>query len=232
MHILLTRPLEDSKELIIKFKNLGHIVSHMPVIQIEKSNYEIKDYSNFKGVIFTSSNAIKFLNTKLIDKKIICFCVGLATEKKALSCGFQNVISAEGNVNNLKELIHQNFNPLKGKLLYVSGEIISSNLDKDLSSNGYSVERIITYKVKPIENLDEKFIEKLKTDIPDIVYVYSQNSALSFLKLIKNHNFADFWMNTNLMCISEKTSSVLNEIKWKKIFIFNPGEEEFLLHKI
>ena len=232
MHILLTRPLEDSKELIIKFKNLGHIVSHMPVIQIEKSNYEIKDYSNFKGVIFTSSNAIKFLNTKLIDKKIICFCVGLATEKKALSCGFQNVISAEGNVNNLKELIHQNFNPLKGKLLYVSGEIISSNLDKDLSSNGYSVERIITYKVKPIENLDEKFIEKLKTDIPDIVYVYSQNSALSFLKLIKNHNFADFWMNTNLMCISEKTSSILNEIKWKKIFIFSPGEEEFLLHKI
>jgi len=232
MHILLTRPLEDSKDLIIKFKNLGHIVSHMPVIQIEKSNYEIKDYSNFKGVIFTSSNAIKFLNTKLIDKKIICFCVGLATEKKALSCGFQNVISAEGNVNNLKELIHQNFNPLKGKLLYVSGEIISSNLDKDLSSSGYSVERIITYKVKPIENLDEKFIEKLKTDIPDIVYVYSQNSALSFLKLIKNHNFADFWMNTNLMCISEKTSSVLNEIKWKKIFIFNPGEEEFLLYKI
>ena len=63
MHILLTRPLEDSKDLIIKFKNLGHIVSHMPVIQIEKSNYEIKDYSNFKGVIFTSSNAIKFLNT-------------------------------------------------------------------------------------------------------------------------------------------------------------------------
>jgi uroporphyrinogen-III synthase len=24
----------------------------------------------------------------------------------------------------------------------------------------------------------------------------------------------------------------LNEIKWKKIFLFNPGEEEFLLYKI
>ena len=34
-------------------------------------------------------------------------------------------------------------------------------------------------------------------------------------------------MNTNLMCIGEKTSSVLNVIKWKKIFLFNPGEEEF-----
>ena len=35
-----------------------------------------------------------------------------------------------------------------------------------------------------------------------------------------------------LMCIGEKTSAKLNEIKWKKIFLFNPGEEEFLLYKI
>jgi len=38
-------------------------------------------------------------------------------------------------------------------------------------------------------------------------------------------------MNTNLMCIGEKTASILNEIKWKKIFLFNSGEEEFLLYK-
>jgi len=50
--------------------------------------------------------------------------------------------------------------------------------------------------------------------------------------LVKNYNLSDFWMDTNLMCISEKTSSILNEIKWKKIFIFSPGEEEFLLYKI
>jgi uroporphyrinogen-III synthase len=39
-------------------------------------------------------------------------------------------------------------------------------------------------------------------------------------------------MDTNLMCIGEKASVILNEIKWKKIFLFNPGEEEFLLYKI
>ena len=66
----------------------------------------------------------------------------------------------------------------------------------------------------------------------DMVYVYSQNSALSFLKFIKNYQLKNLWMNTNLMCISEKTSAILNEIKWKKIFLFNPGEEEFLLYKI
>ena len=232
MHILLTRPLEDIQELILKFQGLGHVVSHMPVIKIEKVNYKSINFSEFNGIIFTSSNAIKHLDTKLIDKNKICFCVGSATEKKARSVGFQNVISTDGNVSNLKELILQNFNHSSGKLLYISGEVITNDLDQDLISNGYDVKRIINYTAKPIENLDEKFIEKLKLKMPEIVYIYSQNSALSFLRLIKNYNLGDFWMDTNLMCISEKTSSILNEIKWKKIFIFSPGEEEFLLYKI
>ena len=79
---------------------------------------------------------------------------------------------------------------------------------------------------------DENFDEALKSNMPDIVYVYSQNSAYSYLKFIKNYQLETFWMDTNLMCIGEKTSSILNEIKWKKIFLFNPGEEEFLLYKI
>ncbi len=38
MHILLTRPIEDCKNLILKFKTLGHTVSHLPVIKIKKKN--------------------------------------------------------------------------------------------------------------------------------------------------------------------------------------------------
>jgi len=40
MHILITRPLEDCKNLLIKFKNLGHMVSNLPVIKIRKVEYE------------------------------------------------------------------------------------------------------------------------------------------------------------------------------------------------
>jgi len=232
MHILLTRPLEDCHEMILKFQSLGHEISHLPLINIEGIKCKPLNYSEFKGIIFTSSNAIKFLDIKNIDKKTACFCVGSATEKKARSNGFQNVFAAEGNVNNLKELILQNFNSSEGKLLYVSGEIISSILDIELISNGYTIERVINYRTDPIEKYDEVFIEKLKLKMPEITYVYSQNSAINFLKMIKNYQLETLWMNTNLMCISEKTSSILNEIKWKKIFLFNPGEEEFLLYKI
>jgi len=232
MHILFTRPLDDCHEMILKFQSLGHEISHLPLINIEGLKYEVPNYSEFKGIIFTSSNAIKFLDIKNIDKKLKCFCVGNTTEKKARSVGFQNVFTAEGNVNNLKELILQNFNTSDGKLIYISGEIISSDLDNELISSGYKIERLINYRANSIEKYDESFIEKLKLKMPEITYIYSQNSAINFLKVIKNYQLETLWMNTNLMCIGEKTSSILNEIKWKKIFLFNPGEEEFLLYKI
>tara|TARA_B100000401_G_scaffold70222_1_gene42717 strand:+ start:133 stop:831 length:699 start_codon:yes stop_codon:yes gene_type:complete len=232
MHILLTRPLEDCSEIILKFKSLGHQVSHLPLLNIDKVNYDEINFLDYAGIIFTSANAVKFLDVKRIDKKLLCFCVGSVTEKKARSVGFQNVIAAEGNVANLKELVLQNFNQKSGKLIYVSGEIVSVDLDQQLLKEGYNVKRIVNYRTNHNEKFDENFIKELKSNMPDMVYVYSQNSALSFLKFIKIYQLENLWMNTNLMCIGEKTSSILNEIKWKKIFLFNPGEEEYLLYKI
>ena len=232
MHILFTRPLEDSTEMIIKFQKLGHKVSHLPLLKIEKVNYEEINYSDYQGIIFTSANAVNFLDVKKFNKKILCFCVGNATEKVVRSNGFQNVITAEGNVRNLKELILQNFNKKDGKLIYVRGEIVSANLSQQLEEEGYKIKKIINYRADHIKKFDEKFVSELKIKLPDIIYIYSQNSASSFLNFIKNYQFESLFMNTNLMCISEKTSAILNEIKWKKIFLFNPGEEEFLLYKI
>ena len=232
MHILLTRPLEDCSEMILKFKSLGHQVSHLPLLTIEKMKYEEINFSDYSGIIFTSANAIKFLDINKLDKNILCFCVGDATEKKARSVGFQNTIAASGNVSNLRELILQNYAFKNKPLLYVSGETISVDLDQQLLKDGYLIKRVINYKVNQAQTYDENFVKELKLNMPDIVYLYSQNSAFSFLNFIKLNQTENLWMNTNLMCIGEKTSSILNEIKWKKIFLFNPGEEEFLLYKI
>ena len=232
MHILLTRPLDDCSEMILKLKSLGHQVSHLPLLNIDKINHEKVKFSDYGAIIFTSANAVKFLDLNNQDKSISCFCVGNNTEKKARSAGFQNTISAEGNVTNLKELILRNHDTKNKNLLYVSGELVSVDLDKDLIKEGFIVKRLINYKTTHNQNFDENFVKKLKLNMPDMVYVYSQNSSLSFLNFIKNYQLESLWMDTNLSCISEKSSSILNEIKWKKIFLFNPGEEEFLLYKI
>jgi uroporphyrinogen-III synthase len=232
MHILLTRPIEDCSEMIIRFQGLDHKVSHLPLINVKNVQHEKINFNDYGGIIFTSSNAVKNLNIENLSKKLICFCVGSATEKKARSLGFQNTLAAEGNVSNLKELILQNYELKDTPLLYVSGEIITTDLDQQLLKDGYAVKRIINYKITHNEKFDENFVNELKQNMPDIVYVYSQNSASSFLNFIKIYQTENLWMNTNLMCIGEKTSSILNEIKWKKIFLFKPGQQECLLYKI
>ena len=109
MHILLTRPIEDCSEMIKKFQSLGNQVSHLPLLNVEMVKHEDINFSNYSGIIFTSANAIKFLDLNKFNKNILCFCVGDVTEKKARTVGFQNTIAAEGNVSNLKELILQNY---------------------------------------------------------------------------------------------------------------------------
>ena len=162
----------------MRFKELGHQVSHLPVITIEKKDYEDPNYNEFKGIIFTSSNAIKNLDISKINKDIFCFCVGNATEKIAKEKGFQNIFTAEGNVSNLKEIIIQNFDPKNGNLIYVSGELVSYDLDKELKIEGYCVKRIINYSVSSIEKLSDEFVGQLKNSIPEIVFIYSENLSL------------------------------------------------------
>ena len=51
MHILLTRPLEDCSEMIVKFQSLGHKVSHLPLLSIKKILHEKINLLNL-GVLF------------------------------------------------------------------------------------------------------------------------------------------------------------------------------------
>ena len=232
MHIVLTRPIEDSLELMRNLKIINHIVTHLPLTNIKKISNKNVNFHNYKGIIFTSANAIKFLDTKNIPKNIHCFCVGEATEKKAKYFGFYNAISAGGNVDALIELIIRTFDKNFGKLLYVSSEFISKELDFELKKKGYLVDRVINYTSEPINQIEQNTLDYIKKNTPDIIIVYSEKSAINLKDLIKKYSLVDVMMQSNLMCINKKTSKVLEFIKWKKVIFFNPGEEEFFLNKI
>ena len=87
MHIVITRPKEDSLHLIEKLRRLGHLTTHLPVIKIEKLETKKINLENYKAIIFTSSNAIRFMNIEKFDLKIKCFCVGSVTEFTAKQAG-------------------------------------------------------------------------------------------------------------------------------------------------
>ena len=232
MHIVITRPQEDSLYLIQNLIKLGHIATHLPVIKIEKLETKKINLLNYQAVIFTSSNAIRFMNIEKFNSKIKCFCVGKTTELTAKQVGFINTYSSEGTVDSLFELIIRTLDSKSGKLLYLSSEFISKDLDKGLINEGYSVDRISNYTSSPVEEIDEKILNFFKKKPPDVIFIYSSKSAKNLFKLINKYSLLNVVTQSNLMCISEKVLLVLKQIKWKKVFVFSPGEEEFLLDKI
>jgi len=232
LHIVVTRPKQDCLELIERFEKLGHIVTHLPVIKIQKLETKKINFENYKAVIFTSSNAVKFLNISKFNRKIKCYCVGRTTETTAKQAGFINTHSSEGTVDSLIELIIRTSETKSGKMLYLSSEFISKDLDLDLINAGFSVERISNYTTLPVEEIDQITLNFFKKKTPDVIFIYSSMSAKNLFNLINKYSLLNVVTHSNLMCISENVLLVLKQIKWKKVFIFSPGEEEFLLNKI
>jgi len=232
MHIVITRPKEDSLYLIENLIKSGHIVTHLPVIKIEKLETEKVNLLNYQAIIFTSANAIKFMNIEKFNSKIKCFCVGKATEFTARQIGFLNTHTSEGSVDSLIELIKRTLDNKSKKLLYLSSDFISKDLDKDLINAGYAVDRISNYTSLPVEEIDKKALDFFKKKPPDVFFIYSSKSAQNLFNLINKYSLLNVVTQSNLMCISEKVLLILKKIKWKKVFVFNPGEEEFLLNKI
>ena len=73
MHIVITRPKEDSLYLIENLIKSGHMVTHLPVIKIEKLETKKINLLNYQAIIFTSTNAIRFMNIENLIQKLNVF---------------------------------------------------------------------------------------------------------------------------------------------------------------
>ena len=226
MNILLTRPLIDAEDLMGKFFSLGHKIIHIPTLKILSANIDFIDAKKYDAFIFTSANAIR--NLKLInhDKSKICFCVGSITEKIVRQAGYNNTISAGGTVNALKNIILSSDQIDKKKTIaYFCGDNISSNLDMELKREGHQIDKIINYTSEKITDLNEENNKIISRYPPDIIFIYSQRSAESFVEIVKKYALNGLMTDSRVLCISEKVLSVLKNSGWKKLAIFTPGEE-------
>ena len=225
MNILITRPLIDAEDLMGKLFSLGHKIIHIPTLQVKPVTNQKCDAKNYDAFIFTSANAIRNLRLLNEDKKKLCFCVGSITEKIVRQKGYFNTISAGGNVNALKNIIlNSNFDKKK-KIAYFCGDYISTDLDLDLKREGYLIDKVINYSSEKIVDLNNENEKILNNHPPDIIFVYSKRSAESFVELVKKYTLNGLMTGSRVLCISEKVLNVFKQLGWKKLEVFEPGEE-------
>ena len=226
MNILITRPLIDSEDLMGKLFSLGHKIIHIPTLEISAVKTESVDIKEYDALIFTSANAIRNLKAVNEAKSKLCFCVGSITEKIARQLGYHNTLSAGGTVNALKNLIiNSNQINEKSKIAYFCGDNLAYDLDLELKKEGLKIDKIINYTSKKITDLNDQNKKIIANHSPDIIFVYSLRSGESFIEITRNHSLYPLMTGSKVMCISEKVANVFKADGWKKVEVFNPGEE-------
>ena len=222
----MTRPLIDAEDLMGKIFSLGHKIIHIPTLKISSIKVDPLDATQYSAFVFTSANAIRNLKVINQDKSKLCFCVGAITEKIARMSGYNNTMSAGGTVNALKNLIiSSNQINEKSQIAYFCGDNVSYELDLELKREGIKINKIINYTSEKITDLNEENKKIISSHPPDIIFVYSARSAESFIEIVKNHSLYPLMTDSKVMCISKKVADIFTIDNWKKVKIFNPGDE-------
>ena len=98
-------------------------------------------------------------------------------------------------------------------------------MDLELKREGIRTNKIINYTSEKITDLNEENKNIIESHPPDIIFVYSARSALSFLEIVKNYSLYPVMTGSKVMCISKKVAEIFSSRKWKQVKIFDPGDE-------
>ena len=209
-----------------KLFSLGHKIIHIPTLKISSIKTGSVDLKQYDALIFTSANAIRNLKAVSEEKSKLCFCVGSITEKIARQSGYHNTLSAGGTVNALKNLIiNSNQINEKSKIVYFCGDNVAYDLDSELKKEGLKITKIINYTSEKITDLNDQNKKIIASHSPDIIFIYSLRSGESFIEITRNHSLYPLMTGSKVMCISDKIANLFRSDGWKKVEVFNPGEE-------
>lgn len=182
MRILITRPQADAARTAAALRARGHEVVIAPLLDLEFLSDAALGAGPWTALLVTSANAVRaFASHKRRDElrgsKV--FTVGDRTAQAMRDCGFADVVSAAGNVNDLAALIAARLQP-PARLLYLAGEERSGDLAGLLRSKNFAVDTVLVYRAVTIGALPRAAAAALARGL-DGVFHFSRRSAEAYL---------------------------------------------------
>ena len=103
--VLLTRPKKDGLKTSLTLKRFLIQSLCLPLIEIKKEIHPKTYSSEYDIFLFTSKNGVRNfkIDVKELTEDKITFAVGRETKNLLVECGFKNVISVNGNLEDLNK---------------------------------------------------------------------------------------------------------------------------------
>jgi uroporphyrinogen-III synthase len=182
MRLLITRPASEGARTAAALQSQGHKTLLAPLLRIE---WLAADFGNgpWDGVIMTSANAARALSDHPRRDELLplqLFAVGRNTAQAARDCGFRDVISADGDVSDLQDLLTRSTHR-PGRLLYLAAADRSVNLSAALAPAGMQVDTVVIYRAVADARLPAKVESAFAAQEIDGVLHFSPRTAAAFV---------------------------------------------------
>jgi uroporphyrinogen-III synthase len=181
MRVLVTRPEPDAERTAALLRARGCEVMLAPLLRLETIAAPLND-GPWHALVLTSVNAVRAIAAhpqlpSLLD--IPAYAVGGRTADAAFALGFENVLSAEGDVKDLARVIRTHLRS-DARLLHLAGVDRSGDLAGDLAISGINLSTAVIYRAAAGELAAEARAALLAGQIDGVLH-FSRRSAQIYL---------------------------------------------------
>jgi uroporphyrinogen-III synthase len=227
VRLLVTRPDPDGERTAESLRARGHDVLLAPLMRMEAINFELGDEA-YGAVVMTSANAARAIaghpaRTGLTALPV--FTVGRHTAEAARAIGFGEVHCADGDKDDLVRLLATRHAGDRKPLLYLAGEVRSS----DLALAGVAVRTVVVYRAVQAECVPPDVAAALARGELDGVLHFSRRSAQSYLDCARRAGILEGALAPWHFCLSRQVSEPLAAAGADGIRIAPRPEEAALL---
>lgn len=218
LRVAITRAEPEASRTAARVRARGAEAIVAPLITIVPCGYDTNT-EGAQAIIFTSTNGVRAFPDARGARDRLVLTVGDATAEAAREAGFNDVRSADGDVNALVALAKRELDPAEGKLIHIAGDHVAGDLGGELRAAGFSVERRLAYASVAAAPLPPALNGPL-----DIVLFHSPRAAQRFIEL-----GAPNAANLVAGCMSAAIAEAAGKVSWRRIITAPRPREDDLL---
>lgn len=229
MRVLVTRPVEDAKDIAADLVALGHEPLLAPLLAIDYFDGPPLDCHDVQAVLATSRNAVRAFSRRSPQRNLPIFAVGPQTAAEARALGFLSVKDARGDADALAGAVLDWAKPDDGTLLYAAGAERSADVAARLSAKGYRVRTVELYAATEMTSLPPSVCDVFKKSRLDATLVFSPRSARILVDRLAEAGLAPACRKVVACSISAAAAGPLKGLPFRSIRVAPYPNRESLL---
>jgi uroporphyrinogen-III synthase len=229
MAVLLTRAAPGDQSTLEALRARGIAAISSSVLVTELCAPAEPDWSGVQALLVTSANAANAVHSYHGAKTIPVLAVGDHTAAALRAAGFTTVDSAHGDAAALLELAASRLSPGAGKVVYVRGEDVSTDLVAALIGRGFAADSLIVYRAAKAALLTDQAISAVRAGEISGVLFHSRRGAEAFLSLAVDSALTGYFNKMTAFALSARAAEPLESSFWRAIQIAPSPNEVSLL---